>query len=150
MVKEFNSIEEIQKYYDKETNTYIFKEDGEYIDLVIFNFDLSITSNINARDIFACDINACDINACDINACDISACDINACDISAYNINARNIDCYDINAINISAENINAEHINYFAVCFAYKNITCVSIEGRKPNAKHFVFDGKIKIIEEN
>ena len=24
MVKEFNSLEEIQKYYDKNTNTYIF------------------------------------------------------------------------------------------------------------------------------
>ena len=31
-VKVFNNLEEIQKYYDKDKNAYIFKEDGKYID----------------------------------------------------------------------------------------------------------------------
>ena len=31
MVKEFNSLEEIQKYYDKNTNTYVFVERGSII-----------------------------------------------------------------------------------------------------------------------
>ena len=38
MTREFNNIEEIQKYYNKKTNTYIFKENGEYIEFVIFHF----------------------------------------------------------------------------------------------------------------
>ena len=67
MIKEFNSIDEIQKYYDKKTNTYNFKENGKYIDLVIFYFDLNIPSNIKAFDINAQDIRACNINACNIN-----------------------------------------------------------------------------------
>ena len=63
MTKEFYSLEEIEKYYDEETNTYVFEENGEYIDLVVFNFDL----DINARDIKADDINANDINADNIS-----------------------------------------------------------------------------------
>ena len=42
MTKEFNSLDEIQKYYNEETSTYIFKENDEYIDLVIFNFNLEV------------------------------------------------------------------------------------------------------------
>ena len=98
MVKEFNSLEEIQKYYDISTNTYIFKEDDEYIDFIKFNFDLNITSNINA---------------------------------------------WDINSLSIVADNI-----IYFAVCFAHFYIRCISIKGRISNAKHFVLDGKIKIVK--
>ena len=51
MVKEFNSLEEIQKYYDKDTNTYVFEENGSYIDLVVLNFYLSIDANIEAFNI---------------------------------------------------------------------------------------------------
>lgn len=129
MVKEFNNLEEIQKYYNKETNTYVFKEDDEYIDLVIFNFDLDIKANIDA----------CDINARDINAWNIESCDINAININAYDIIADDINAYDIKANNII----------YFAVCFAYENIKCKSIKGRRENAEHFVLDGKIEIAEE-
>lgn len=49
MVKEFNSPVEIEKYYNIETNTYIFEENGKYIELAIFNFDLDIEANIDAR-----------------------------------------------------------------------------------------------------
>ena len=129
MIKEFNSIEEIAKYYNKETNTYVFKENDEYIDLVIFNFDLDIKANIDA----------CDINARDINAWNIESCDINAININAYDIIADDINAYDIKANNII----------YFAVCFAYENIKCKSIKGRRENAKHFVLDGKIEIAGE-
>ena len=45
MIKEFNSLDEIQKYYNEDANTYIFKEDGKYIDLVVFNFDLDVEAN---------------------------------------------------------------------------------------------------------
>lgn len=173
-VKEFNSIDEIQKYYDKETNTYVFKEDDDYIELVIFNFDLIIQENIYAWDIEACniiakDIISRDIKAENINAHDIQAHDIYVSKIIANDIYARNIDSLNIksryiNAVdinggdintgnidagNICAENIKAKHINYYAIFCAYENIKCKSIKGRRRNSKHFALDGKIE-VEEN
>ena len=133
-IKEFNSLEEIEKYYDEKSNTYIFKENGTYIDLVVFNFDLKIRANISAVNIEAHNIYAWDINAGDIKAGDIDA----------VNIKANNIDCGNIEAINIKALDI-----NYFAVCFAYYNIKCRSIKGKRNNAKHFVLDGKLEIAND-
>lgn len=124
MSKEFNSLEDIKKYYNEETNTYIFKENGMYIDLVIFNFDLEVLSNIDA-----------------VN--------INAYDIVAFDINANNINAHDIKAFDIKACNIDARDISYNAVCYAYENIKCKSIKGRRENAKHFVLDGKIEVEED-
>ena len=123
MIKEFNSLDEIQKYYDEKSNTYIFKENGSYIDLVVFNFDLDVEANIDA-------------------GC-IDALNINTVNIKAWDIYTRNLDVYDIVAWNIYAWNI-----SYFAVCFAYDNIKCKSIKGRRENAKHFVLDGKLEMIE--
>ena len=114
MTREFNRLKEIEKYYDEKTDTYVFKENDDYIDLVVFNFDLKVNANIDA---------------CNITAWDITAWDIDADDIKSWNINARNI--------------------SYYAVCFAYQNIKCKSIKGRKYNAKHFVLDGKLE-VEEN
>lgn len=135
MVKEFNDLEEIQKYYDKETNTYVFKENGKYIDVIVFGFNLNIKANIDAYDITAYDITAYDINARDINALNISA----------YNINAE-----DISASEIEACDINALNINCYAICFANEDIVCNSIEGRRHNSRHFVLDGKLEVKDEN
>lgn len=74
----------------------------------------------------------------------IDARNISAGDITAWDINARDIDAGDI-----TAGNINARNISYFAVCFAYENIVCKSIEGGRENAKHFCLDGKITYKEE-
>ena len=123
MIKEFNSLDEIQKYYDEKSNTYIFKENGSYIDLVVFNFDLDVEANIDA-------------------GC-IDALNINAVNIKAWDVYTRNLDAY-----NIVAWNIYSWNISYFAVCFAYDNIKCKSIKGRRENAKHFVLDGKLEMIE--
>ena len=154
MIKEFNKLEEIQKYYDYKTNTYVFKEDGKWIDLVVFNFDLYVKANIDAFSIKAYDIDVCDINASDINAFTIYAFDIIAHNINAYNINARDIkacdiESYDITAGDIIACNISANDINYWAVCYAYENIKCRSIKGNRKNSRHFVLDGNIEIKEE-
>ena len=169
MTKEFNSLDEIQKYYDVKSNTYIFKEDGSYINNVVFNFDLIVRANITAVDINAHNINAYDINVGDIIAGDIDVFKITAGDINAGNINANNIDACDIDALNIKAGdidavnikvnnidsgnieaiNINAQDISYYAVCFAYNNIKCKSIKGRRDNAKHFVLDGKLEIEDD-
>ena len=174
MVKEFNSLEEIQKYYDKEDDTYVFEEDGEPIRLVKFNFDFLVRSNIEAyninaeniiaHNIEALDINAWNINACNINANNIKARNINAIDIDAWNINAYNIKAggiitrdisaediwgCDIYAKDITAQNIKANDISYYGVCVAYESIKCKSIEGRRANAKHFVLDGEL-VVEED
>lgn len=130
MTKEFYSLDEIQKYYDKKSNTYIFIEDDETIDVVVFNFDLDVEANIDAKTINAFDIRACNIKACNIDACDIKAMNIEAWDINAWNIEAQDI--------------------SYYAVCFAYNNIKCKSIKGRRNNSKHFVLDGKLELENES
>ena len=126
MTKEFYSLDEIEEYYDEKSNTYIFKEDGKYIDLVVFNFDLNIQANIDAKNIDAYNIDALNIDACNIDASDIKAMNIEAWDINAWNIEAQDI--------------------SYYAVCFAYNNIKCKSIKGRRNNSKHFVLDGKLEV----
>ena len=151
MVKQFDSLEEIQKYYDKNTNTYVFVENEEYIEVVVFDFDLNVKANIEAYDIEACDINAWDINACNINANNIKVRNIEAENIDAWNINAYNIKAGDIitgdiSACNIEAGDISANNISYHAVCFAYDSIKCKSIKGRRKNSKHFVLDGKLEV----
>ena len=159
MTKEFNSLEEIQKYYDVKSNTYVFIENGDYINNVVFNFDLKVRANISAVDINAHNINAYDIDAGDIIAGYIDVFNINAKNIDAYNIDALNIKAGDIDAVNIKVNNIDcgnieainikALDINYFAVCFAYYNIKCRSIKGKRNNAKHFVLDGKLEIAND-
>ena len=175
-IKEFNNINELEKYYDKETNTYAFREGEDYIDLIIFNFDLNIQANINAwnievndninvKDIKAYDIKAHDIKAHDIEAHDIYSNDIIANDIYARNINSISIKSRYINAVdidsgdivtgnidagNICAENIKAKRINYYAIFCAYENIKCKSIKGRRHNSKHFVLDGKLEVEEDD
>ena len=126
MIKEFNTLKEIKKYYDKESNTYIFKEDGDYIDLVIFDFNLNVKANIDAYDIIGRDIKVLDIKALDIRCGDITA---------------LNIDAWDVNASDIKANDI-----SYWAVCFAYVNIKCKSIKGRREKSKHFVLDGVLEV----
>jgi len=93
--------------------------------------DLIVNGNIYGKDGARFNINALDITVGDINA---------------RNINARNINALNITAGDINARNINAWDICYYAICFAYKNINCKSIEGRRENCKHFVLDGEIKI----
>ena len=139
-MKVFNNLEEMEPYYNEETNTYEFIENNRLIDIKI-DFDLNIECNIKALDIKARDINALDINAWnikarDIEARDIEACDINACDIKADNINARDI----------KASNINSNKISFYSVCFAYKTFVCNSIEGRRENSKYFCLDSDVVI----
>ena len=134
-MKTFNSIKELKPYYNKNTNTYEFIEDGIRMD-VEFKFNLNVISHIYARD----------ITAYDIKAQDIDAWNIDAGNIDAGNINAVNIKAQDIDALDIKASDINAWDISYHGVCFAYHNISCTSIQGRRKNAKHFALDGEITI----
>ena len=70
--------------------------------------------------------------------------DINARDIEALDISADNIEARDIGAKDIKATSIKARDIIYYALCFAYENITCRTIVGKRDNHKHFVLDGSI------
>ena len=148
MTKEFNNLEEIEKYYNKETNTYVFNENGKYIDLVVFDFDLNVEANIKALDINACDIYAMNINSMNIDAYDIKASDIYARNINACNIDAMNINSTNIDACDIKAYDIKANVISYYAICVAYKDIRCKSIKGIRENAKHFVLNGVLEVLE--
>lgn len=137
-IKTFDSLEEIQKYYDRKRNTYIFEEDGNYLGLVIFNFDLNVKANIRALNIIGRDIKVLNITSLDIRCGDIDALDIVAGNINANNIKVRDIDAFDIDAANIiardidvdniKARNVNARDINYYVECDATENIKCKTI----------------------
>ena len=72
----------------------------------------------------------------------IDALNINAKNIDAWNINAR-----DINALNIKALNIDALDITYYAICVAYKSITCQTIKGTwEEHAESICIDGELTI----
>lgn len=159
MIKDFYNLYEIQKYYDEKSNTYIFKESGEYIELVVFKFNLNVNANIDAADVKAYDIHANNIDVTDIRCYDIevknitanniTAYDIEANDIDSWNIKAHNIKANNIDAENIEADSINANDISYLAVCFAYNDIECKTIKGRMKGAKHFVLWERLA-VEEN
>lgn len=136
-MKEFNSIEEMKPYYDKEKNVFYIEDD------IKLNFDLECSWDIIALNITALNINARNINTVNITALNITARNIDAGDIDAGDIKAG-----DIYAVDINARNIDALDISYYAVCFAYKDIKCTSIKGSRDNCKHFVLDGEIKIKE--
>ena len=141
----FNSIEDLKKYYHKESNTYVFNED------VKFNFNLMIDSsliahNIDARNIIAHNIDAWNIKAHNIDARNIKAGNIDALDIKVGNIDALDIDARNIKAGDIKAWNIDARNIAYYAVCVAYNSFSCESVKGGRRNSTHTCLDGDIVI----
>ena len=156
MVKEFNSLEEIQQYYDEESNTYVFKENNKFIDIVNFNFDLEVDANIIAYNVRAFNIRSLNIKVYDMDTWNIDADyieahiinsdDINAKKIKAWDIKASYINSIEIKSKTINAYYINAKYIDYDAFCFAYSGIICNTIKSAYKNAKHFVLNGTIEI----
>ena len=74
----------------------------------------------------------------------VTAGNINAWDINAKDINAGNITARDINA-----RNINAGNISYYAFCYVYKNIKCLSIKAKRtPSKEPICLEGKLEIKE--
>lgn len=141
MIEIFNNLEEIQKYYDKETNTYIFKENDIFIDTIIFNFTLEVNANIRGGNIRAWDIKAFDIRATNISCSNIMAIDIDARNIDCINLTAKDIIALNIDALNIIARNINVDNIfaksidargeiDCYDTCVASEYIKCKSIIG--------------------
>lgn len=141
MIEIFNNLEEIQKYYDKETNTYIFKENDIFIDTIVFNFTLEVNANIRGGNIRAWDIKAFDIRATNISCLNIMAIDIDARNIDCINLTAKDIIALNIDALNIIARNINVNNIfaksidargeiDCYDTCVASEYIKCKSIIG--------------------
>lgn len=141
MIEIFNNLEEIQKYYDKETNTYIFKENDIFIDTIVFNFTLEVNANIRGGNIRAWDIKAFDIRATNISCLNIMAIDIDARNIDCINLTAKDIIALNIDALNITARNINVDNIfaksidargeiDCYDTCVASEYIKCKSIIG--------------------
>ena len=97
-MRTFNSLEEMNPYFNEKTKTYEFVENGELLDIEI-TFDLTIDESILASNIDARNINAGDIDACDINAYDINAWSIDASAISFHAVcfAYKNIVCKSIN-----------------------------------------------------
>jgi len=105
----------------------------------IIDDDLYVEGNIYGKDGNRYNLNCKDINCRDIYCNDINCKDINCRDIYCRDINCRDINCYDINC-----NDINCQDLSYYAVAFAYKNILCNSIQGRRQNSRYFVLDGQI------
>lgn len=80
-----SNLEEMKKYYNEETSTYVFNDDIE------FTFDVDVYANIKAMDIKAMDIKALDINAKCIDVWNVSAHDVKVWNISANYIKANNV-----------------------------------------------------------
>ena len=147
-------LEDFEKYYDKKTETYIFKESIVIIVDVKLNANLKVSGNINALnidafkidalDIYAWNIDANNIDARDIYARDIDARDIYAWNIDAWNINAWNINARDIDALNIDADNIDARDIEYFAFVVACKSFKCISATAKRKNGIALCLDQPI------
>lgn len=141
----FNNIDEMQQYYNENTNTFEFYDNGEPLDIKL-NFNLRIYANLTARDIKSHNIRFCDITARNIDAYNIMADTINAHDIESYDIDANIINANNINAYNIAANTIDAWDINFYAVCYAYKRFVCNSINGERENSKYFCLDSSVII----
>ena len=91
MTREFKRIDEIDKYYDKETNTYVFREGEKYIDSVIIDFDLYVDANIEACDLECMDIEAQYIDVMDLDALKVKADTVDAHTIKAYKVECDNL-----------------------------------------------------------
>ena len=124
----------------------IYKTQSE-VEKDIKNGVLAIEGNVK----FECSISieaSIKASAGDISARDISAENISARNIAAWNISARNISARDISAGNISAWNISAGNILYYAFCFVYRGIKCLSIKAnREPHKEPICLEGKLEII---
>ena len=86
--KKFECLDEIEKYYVKEINTYMFEENGRYLN-VLFLFDFSVKANIFANNIKAKGIVCLELSAVNLDAYDIDASRIIADNIEALTVNVQ-------------------------------------------------------------
>lgn len=136
--KTFKSIEEIEDYYDKETNTYEFKENEELLNITL-EFELLTNANIHVFNI-DCD----DIDCNNIEANNIDCGNITANNIRGWNIYADNITTRTIYARTINAKGICADNIKFYSVCIAQNYLQCTAITGTRPNHIYKCLDKEV------
>ena len=86
--KKFYNLEEIKKYYIPEINTYMFEENGVYLN-VAFMFDLEVDANIFANNIKAKDITCLELSTVNLDVYDIKASRLIVNNIEALTVNVR-------------------------------------------------------------
>jgi len=125
--------EDLTFHEDLRVEGNIFGKDGE-------RFDLNVKGNLNCGN-----LNCGNLYCWDLECRNLDCGDLNCLNLDCWNVSCRNLDCWNLNCGNLSCRNC-----SYHAVAFAYNNIRCKSITGRRENCKEpFVLDGKIEIINE-
>ena len=124
-----DSLEKMKPYYNENTKTYEFLDNGKLIN-VFFTFSIDSKARIRAMGMNANNINSGYINAGDIKAGNIKAMDIKTWDIKA--------------------ENINAGDIFFYAICSAKRTLKCKTIKGIRKNVKYFCLDNEVEFIKAN
>lgn len=71
--------------------------------------------------------------------------------LNCRNLNCMDLTCWDLNCRDLTCRDLkcwylNCRDLNFYAVAFAYNNIKCKSIKGRRTKSKYFVLDGEIEI----
>lgn len=135
----FNNIEEMEPYYNEETNTYEFEENSRMLDISI-EFDFVCLANITARDIKAKNINCKNIIADNIESYDIIAENVKVREfvsaseikvklrLSARTIESETIEAGEIRARYVTAtHSINACNIVATSIVTLYLNANCIN-----------------------
>jgi len=114
-------------------------------DMEIACDDLIVKADIKCKNIYSKGYRR-NLNCYNIDCHNLNCHNIDCCDIDCDNLNCYNLNCYNIDCVNIDCHNIDCCDLSYYAVCFAYRDIVCNSIKGRRKNARHFCLDGEITI----
>lgn len=132
-----SNLEEMEKYYNKDTNTYVFAENGCRLN-VRFLFGLNLCSNIYAGNVIGTDIDIFNADLLDVTARNIKASILYVDVIKARNVKVENL----------LATSIVADKISYLGCCMAYSSFRCKSVKGERENSKHFSLDSEIEYIK--
>ena len=108
----------------------------------IINEDLKVEGNILGKngEIFNLQVKG------NLDCWNLNCCNLNCWDLKCYNLDCRNLNCCNLDCCDLDCYDLDCWDLNFFAVCFAYDNIKCKSIKGRRENSRYFVLDGKIII----
>jgi hypothetical protein len=82
----------------------------------------------------------------DLKCWDLDCFNLKCWDLDCHNLNCHNLDCRELVCYNLDCWDLVCFNLSFYAVCFAYNNIFCKSISGRRENGRYFVLDGNIVI----
>ena len=119
-----NNMDEMEKYFDEGSNTYILNDD------VTFTDNIETTKSIKAGKVFTNSFLCAD----DITTWDITAMYVICMgNLTTYNnLYAKNIRAKkSVHAVDIMCDNITSEKIRYENICCAREKIDCPDIKGK-------------------